>query len=392
MKKYLLILLASVLFVFDGSAQCTGGLISATNLEICPRETILIYSNNPPTNTSTNIIYQWELNGSPIVNKNYETCILNDEVFDNLNFFTLRRKVTDLDNSCIAYSNTLSMTVKISTPLQKGSILGNETICSGSASTIISSNTLPSGGVNIFKYEWFKSNGDGWNLILGATNSFYDPGILTETTSFVRIDGNSECFDTAFTNLVTKIVMPCGTFSSNITGPATITPGQTATYSVPDQPGMKYLWSVTSGTITSGQGTYTITIMWDGGASSNNRTSITDYSLSVTETNDIDVSNTITKDITMITTGINKSFASSGISLFPNPITRDSRQFTIEMPTAGSSVGYTIYTTTGVQMQTGSFTSVASGNTIATQLPAGIYQLVLNADGVFSSTRLAVVE
>jgi len=78
-----------------------------------------------------------------------------------------------------------------------------------------------------------------------------------------------------------------------------------------------------------------------------------------------------------------------GISLFPNPI---KNEFTIEMPTVSTSVNYSVYTTTGVQVQSGSFNSASSGNIISAQLPTGIYQLVLNYDGVFTSTRLAVVE
>ena len=78
-----------------------------------------------------------------------------------------------------------------------------------------------------------------------------------------------------------------------------------------------------------------------------------------------------------------------GISLFPNPI---KNEFTIEMPTINTAVNYTIYSTSGVQMQAGSFNATVAGNTISTQLPAGMYQLVFNYDGVFTITRLAVVE
>lgn len=108
---------------------------------------------------------------------------------------------------------------------------------------------------------------------------------------------------------------------------------------------MNYLWAVTGGTITGGQGTHSVTIMWDGGASAIS-------SVSITETDATPESRTATQPIATITTGINKGLGSTGISVFPNPI---KNQFTIEMPTANTAVYYTVYSTSGVQMQAGSF-------------------------------------
>lgn len=62
------------------------------------------------------------------------------------------------------------------------------------------------------------------------------------------------------------------------------------------------------------------------------------------------------------------------------------------MPTTNTDVNYTIYSATGVQMQSGSFNSITSGNTVSTELPSGMYQLVLNYDGVFTGTRIVVAE
>ena len=48
-----------------------------------------------------------------------------------------------------------------------------------------------------------------------------------------------------------------------ITGPATVCPGATGVeYSTPNVPGHNYFWEVTGGTITSGQGTNSITVDW----------------------------------------------------------------------------------------------------------------------------------
>jgi hypothetical protein len=222
--------------------------------------------------------------------------------------------------------------------------------------------------------------------ITGATDFLYTPEMQTNSM-FYRRKYTNQYFRgacaTQTTNAVAINPVTCLTFSTSISGPTSVTPNQASTYSVPVQSGMTYLWSVTGGIITGGQGTYTITILWDGGISAEN------YSVSVKETNDIALSNTTTQDVTMtmITTGINQSFGVSGISVFPNP-SRD--QFNIVMPHSNTAVTYTLYSTTGVNLQSGSFTSSTSGTSIQTSLPAGIYQLVLNYDGVFTSTRLAV--
>lgn len=49
-----------------------------------------------------------------------------------------------------------------------------------------------------------------------------------------------------------------------LTGSDTSCPGETTTYSVADVPGANYLWTITGGTIVSGQGTYQIEVQWNG--------------------------------------------------------------------------------------------------------------------------------
>lgn len=391
MKKSILVLFASILFVFNGSAQCNinGGQIMLTQSTVCDNGFVTITSLSSPTNISSNVQYSWEtVNG-------YEIYGQSDEFSCDFTFLMmlhnsgLRRKVVDLNNSCIGYSNVVHFS-QMYGGIYPGSIIGEDTICSGAASSIINSNTLPYGGPQDgtdpgFQYYWQQSANNGnnysdWTTISGATNTTYTPGVLTADTYFRRMDGSSLCGYAISTNIITKKVMNCGTFTSDISGPMSVTPNQTATYSVTPVVGMNYLWAVTGGTITGGQGTHSVTIMWDGGASAIS-------SVSITETDATPESRTATQPIATITTGINKGLGSTGISVFPNPI---KNQFTIEMPTANTAVYYTVYSTSGVQMQAGSFSAAASGNTITTQLPAGMYQLVLNYDGVFTSTRLVV--
>jgi len=389
MKKTLLVLFASVLFVINGNAQCNinGGTIQIYTPEpYCHGTPVWVGESSSALNVSQNAIYEWLVDGFSY-GPGQQFNFVKDQSFGQ----EVQRKVTDLNTNCVAYSNTVYIRT-LYPGINGGSILGNDTICNGAASTIINSNSLPSGGPNNgtdpgFYYSWQKSANGGnnysdWTDISGATNTTYTPGVVTADTYFRRIDWSSVCMYGVISNVITKKVMNCGTFTSDISGPMSVTPNQTATYSVTPVVGMNYLWAVTGGTITGGQGTHSVTIMWDGGASANS-------SVSITETDATPESRTATQPIATITTGINKGLGSTGISVFPNPT---KNQFTIEMPTANTAVNYTVYSTTGVQMQSGSFNAAASGNTITTQLPAGMYQLVLNYDGVFTSTRLAVIE
>jgi len=397
MKKSLLVLFASILFVFNGSAQCTNdaGTIMLNAPFVCQSMPAQI-STTPATNISANFVVNWQqsydgqnwigASGSS-TNDYFEIPTYN--LSNGASYY--RRKITDLNATApcnVVYSNALFVNPVIVFP---GVISGNDTICGGQNNNSVI-NSIQAGNTtgNSISYSWFQSTGNNnFTPIAGATNETYNPSNITVTTQYKRmvLMNNSPCSSNS--NTITINVMNCGTFSTNITGTTSIGPNQTATYSVPATVGMQYVWTVTGGTITSGQGTNIITVIWDGGGSANLRTTVADYSVSVVETDATPESRTTTQPITAITTGINKGLGSTGISVFPNPI---KNQFTVEMPTVNSTVNYTVYSTSGVQMQAGSFNATASGNTITTQLPAGMYQLVLNYDGVYTSTRLVVVE
>jgi hypothetical protein len=308
--------------------------------------------------------------------------------YDSLIFIRLAKNLT----TGITYkSNFLNVYLFDINP---GEITGTETLCTGTTPSIANSTADAALSVNTtyckVAYQWVTvENSYYYTEIVGATSKTYQPAALPSTITLARKAFTYPYSCYIYSNVVDKTVMACGMFSTNITGTTSIIPNQTATYSVPATVGMQYVWTVTGGTITSGQGANSINVTWDGGGSANLRTTVADYSVSVVETDATPASKTTNQTITMTTTGINKGFGSEGISVFPNPI---KNQFIIEMPIVNTAINYTIYSTSGVQMQTGSFNSTSSGNTISTKLPAGMYQLVLNYDGVFTSTRLAVVE
>lgn len=412
MEKYLLIIFASVLFAFEGSAQCTEPITTVSQYAygLGPGDTVYCY-NDPVVETLE--VYMGIKGGSGVYSyKWYSTpdiYVPYPDFYNNSATWTLITGATSATYSPPPVTQSIRykrVTTDVNCPLLTRTdfsfvlhlfkvdvIEATQKICSPETAAKITDKTadaLWENTANWYDIQWESSTSEAgaYAPIVGATDFLYTPSIDDNTMYYRRkykysYPYVSEVCATQTTNAVAINPVSCLTFSTSITGPISVTPNQASTYSVPVQSGMMYLWSVTGGIITGGQGTYTITILWDGGISAEN------YSVSVKETNDIALSNTTTQDVTMtmITTGINQSFGVSGISVFPNP-SRD--QFNIVMPQSSTAVSYTVYSTTGINMQSGSFTSSTSGTSIQTSLPAGIYQLVLNYDGVFTSTRLAV--
>lgn len=253
---------------------------------------------------------------------------------------------------------------------------GDQTICVNES--VIYTATIGTGTT----VQWYK---DG-TAITGATNSTF---AATQSGMYSIQEDNSICSVHSAVSPLT--VDPCGAFSSSISGPNPITNGQqNAVYSVPNQTGFTYEWSITGGTIISGQNTNTVTVDWD--ASTGNtlaRTTIPSYAISVTETNPDGQKKTTTATINTVATSIVQSLAQSGIKLFPNPT---AAWFSIEMPESNVEVSYEILDLTGVLVASGSFTSTGSDQKIAADFGAGMYQVVLTYNDTVTTARLSKVQ
>jgi hypothetical protein len=94
--------------------------------------------------------------------------------------------------------------------------------------------------------------------------------------------------------------------STSITGDANVEPGQTYTYSVPQDPNVDYNWTVTNGAIQSGQGTNEIEVIWNG--SGNVEVDLTDDGCSGEDN----------LDVMAIATGLDE-VAGINASVYPNP-------------------------------------------------------------------------
>ena len=91
-----------------------------------------------------------------------------------------------------------------------------------------------------------------------------------------------------------------------ISGDSNVEPGTTYTYSVPQDPNVTYNWTVTNGTIQSGQGTNEIEVVWSG--SGDVEVDLTDGGCSGTDN----------LDVMAITTGLDE-IAGISVSVYPNP-------------------------------------------------------------------------
>lgn len=277
-------------------------------------------------------------------------------------------------------SNIITMNIR---PIPNPTINeGDQTICTGESFTFTSTSTsiIPQ-----TTWQWFKENTNSNIAIPGATNSFYT---ATEAGIYWLLQDNYACSVPSIP--VTLTIDPCGGFSSTITGPNPIIPGQqNAVYRVANQTGFTYTWSITGGTIVSGQNTNRVIVDWDAPTSNAlARTTSTSYSISVVEKNQSNQTKTTTATINTITTAVTQSQAQSGINVFPNPTTGT---FNIEMPESGVAVSYVILDLTGLTVASGIFTSTGSDQTIDSDLDAGMYQIVLKYNNTVTCVRLSKV-
>lgn len=82
-----------------------------------------------------------------------------------------------------------------------------------------------------------------------------------------EITENAIYTQAAYIRLLSKFLTPdcCVPFTVVITGSNSVCVNGAELYSVPDVPGATYVWTVTGGTIVSGQGTNSIQVIWNNG-------------------------------------------------------------------------------------------------------------------------------
>jgi YD repeat-containing protein len=99
-------------------------------------------------------------------------------------------------------------------------------------------------------YQWFEGSGSSATALDGQNESTLSVQVFQNTLYWVRV-GNGTC--TLDSEPVLVAVNECPGISASITGPGSMVSSTQGDASVPSIPDASYLWTVTNGTIVSGQ-------------------------------------------------------------------------------------------------------------------------------------------
>jgi PKD repeat protein len=225
-------------------------------------------------------------------------------------------------NGCAAVSNKIS--VNLSSYPPKPSItrsLSSNVFCDGVNFTLTSSASKNN--------QWTRNGSD----ISGQTLSSLitgDSGVFA-----VKVD-NAGCIISSDTLIMVKLPKPS---TSDISGNGTANRNTKVTYSVTGTPGSSFQWNVTSGTISSGQGTNQIEVLWSASASSG--------SLNVVETgSNACIGPQKTKNIGLFNTSVNEVIKGiTEMDIYPIPA-YDKLNLKLEL-TGEQYINYRVYDVLG---------------------------------------------
>ncbi len=385
---------ASGTYYIEGATASGCSVIQPVTVTVTPANNVSVSiassssatcSGTPVTFTATaqgsGLSYQWVLNdptnGTSNVGTNsasYNTSTLKDED-------QVWCVVTSTGVSCTigspATSNTITETIATS-GAPTISIQSNETgstVCSGTAIEFsIASSTYGGPGAT---YQWY----DGATAIGGATGSAYSSTTLTgnDVISCVMTSSLScATSPTATSNSLTPNVTAQGTAPcadpapQTISGPTTVTQGQTATvtYTI-GSPNLSstYTWSIPTGAtfVSIGQDSTSITISLAGVTGTGTQ------AILVTETNSFGFPTTSSLSITVnpSTTGVFGFSSAQGITVSPNPF---SSTTTVNFAcTSAAQLSIKVYDMTGITVYTSDAYSTNQNISLGAELGAGMY-------------------
>jgi len=190
------------------------------------------------------------------------------------------------------------------------------TVCMGDSAK------LQANGKAGYNYQWYKNS----IAINGATSDTYS---TVDSGSYTVMVGSGSCSGTS--NAISIIVTPKKNLGT-ITGPITAVTGSIQSYSVTNIASYAFNWTVTGGTIQSGQGTNQISVFW--GAAGQAKVSVTGP---CANTSNIDVA---------INTSILLPIYNT-ISVYPNPA---SSKLFVDLTNIKSNGRIQIYDMSGKQI------------------------------------------
>ncbi len=188
------------------------------------------------------LTYQWKKDGSAVsgaTSSTYATSVAGSYI-------------VEVTGGCgLLGSSAAVITAKAATTITTQPA-ATKTVCAGVSTTISVSATAEGTPT----YQWYDTGG----IISGATGSSYTPN--SSGTYYVVVTGG--CGTTTSTNsLVTINPLPVPT----ITGASSAAQSQSGVAYSTETGKSNYVWTITGGTITSGQNTSSITVTWGAGVS-----------------------------------------------------------------------------------------------------------------------------
>ncbi|WP_299249937.1 hypothetical protein, partial [uncultured Cytophaga sp.] len=320
--------------------------------------------------------YQWRKNGATIPSATavsyVASGILNNDKFDVV--------MTSTEN-CVS-TPTVSSTQTTITTTTSGVASVTVTVAPGNNAYEGQSLTFTANPINggaAPTYQWK----NGATNIAGATNALFTTTALQvgNNSISVTMTSNATCVTTQTVGSPSASITinPLPSFTSNIVGPTSVISNQTyVSFSVPNQNGMSYVWTVPAGaTIISGQNTNAIAVNF--GTTSGN--------VSVTQTNPIEQTSTISSTVQVGNTNpIDMPSIGIAVSAYPIPC----NDF-VSLSIVGTSTldgTFTLIDMTGNIVTTGGFEYSGVPIQIKTDIASGVYQLILQWDANTTMTRI----
>jgi hypothetical protein len=173
----------------------------AANQAICYNTTpVTLTTSTTPSGANGSYLYQWQKTEDGITWTNITAA--NSDSYQSaalINTTYFRKKVTSV--SFEDFTNIVTITVNPA--FAPGTIGSDQTVCKTYVSAPITTTILPTG--QSIQYLWQVSdNNASWSDITGATNDYYDAGVLS-TSKYFRKKVTSSC-STGYTNSVKIIV------------------------------------------------------------------------------------------------------------------------------------------------------------------------------------------
>ncbi|MEI6900431.1 MAG: T9SS type A sorting domain-containing protein, partial [Bacteroidota bacterium] len=162
-------------------------------------------------------------------------------------------KCTVHDNVNTIVKDSVFVTLA-TTPATPGTINGNTTPCQAGSGTYSVASVL-----NATTYTWTVPSGASISSGQGTTSIMVTFGV---TPGNITVTAGNACGTSSASSLAVTL-LPLPSPPGNITGPNSVCDNTTQTYGVPAVSGITNNWTVPAGaSITSGQGTPTITVLW----------------------------------------------------------------------------------------------------------------------------------